>query len=98
MPSRKGKPNKMGAIAKENIICVFTRIGGVEAMVTWAKGNQTDFYKLYAKLIPTQIEATVNNQDVRELSDDELAAIIASAGSERATESKTGKKITGSLH
>lgn len=33
----------------------FDGIGGVEALKTWAKANQTDFYKLYGRLIPQEI-------------------------------------------
>lgn len=58
--SRAGKPNKMGATAKENLIAVFTRLGGTAAMAKWALKNQTDFYRLYAKLVPQQIDLDVN--------------------------------------
>ena len=51
----KGVPNKVSATAKENVIAVFTRLGGTAAMAKWAAENQTDFYRLYAKLIPSQI-------------------------------------------
>lgn len=54
MPSRKGKPNKVGATAKENIIAVFTRLGGTAEMAKWARDNQTEFYKLYGRLIPVE--------------------------------------------
>lgn len=61
MPSRKGKPNKVPAQAKENIIAVFTRLGGTAAMAKWAAGNETEFYKLYGRLIP--IENQVSGKD-----------------------------------
>lgn len=51
----KGVPNKVGATAKENILAVFTRLGGTAAMARWAEDNQTEFYKLYARLIPTDV-------------------------------------------
>lgn len=54
----KGVPNKVSRTAKENVIAVFTRLGGTHAMAEWAKKNETDFYRLYAKLLP--IEATVS--------------------------------------
>ena len=50
-----GTPNKLGATAKENIACVFTRLGGVQEMVKWAKANPTQFYQIYAKLLPLQV-------------------------------------------
>lgn len=79
MARPKGIPNKVGAQAKENIIAVFTRIGGTAQMASWAKKNLTDFYRLYARLIPTEVTGTVDVRDARELSDNELADIIALA-------------------
>lgn len=61
MPSRKGKPNKVSATAKENILAVFTRLGGTAQMAKWAKDNQTEFYKLYGRLIP--VESHISGKD-----------------------------------
>jgi hypothetical protein len=55
---QKGTPNKLGTTAKENIANVFTRLGGVQAMVKWANANPTQFYQLYGKLLPLQAEVT----------------------------------------
>lgn len=60
MASRKGKPNATSATAKENLIAVFTRLGGTAQMAAWAKKNQSDFYRLYARLVPQQIDMDVN--------------------------------------
>lgn len=73
MPSRAGKPNKLQKNAKENVLAVFTRLGGTAAMAKWAKDNQTDFYRLYAKLIPQQIDMDVNIQP-KDLSANPLSA------------------------
>jgi hypothetical protein len=56
----KGSRNKVTNTAKENIIAVFTRLGGTAEMAKWAEDNQTEFYKLYARLIPTEIEGSLN--------------------------------------
>lgn len=53
---QKGTPNKLGGTAKENIACVFTRLGGIQAMVAWAEKNPTQFYGIYAKLLPIDLE------------------------------------------
>lgn len=53
--SRKGVPNKVTALARENIITVFDRMGGISEMVDWAKANKSEFYKLYARLIPVEV-------------------------------------------
>lgn len=50
----KGTPNKTTATAKENILAVFTRLGGTAGMADWARENQTEFYKLYGRLIPVE--------------------------------------------
>ena len=51
----KGAKNRLSKLAKENIADVFDHIGGILTMVDWAKENQTEFYKMYAKLIPVQM-------------------------------------------
>lgn len=56
----KGALNVLSGTARENIIAVFTRLGGTSAMAKWARANQSDFYKLYGRLVPTQVEATVD--------------------------------------
>lgn len=55
----KGAQNLVTVTCKENIMTVFSRIGGLANMARWAKENQTEFYKLYAKLLPKQIDAEV---------------------------------------
>lgn len=52
-----GSPNKVSAQAKENIIAVFTRIGGTAGMAKWAEKNRTDFYRIYAKLLPVELSS-----------------------------------------
>lgn len=51
-----GTPNKVSAQAKDNILDVFLRIGGVPEMAKWARKNRGDFYtKIYARLIPKDV-------------------------------------------
>jgi len=38
---------------------VFTRMGGTAKMAEWAQANQTEFYKLYGRLIPVDVDAAV---------------------------------------
>lgn len=52
---QKGTPNKLNASVKENIANVFTRLGGVQAMVKWAEENPTQYYQIYAKLLPLTV-------------------------------------------
>ncbi len=56
----KGVPNKLSSTAKENIIAVFTRLNGTAGMARWAKKHQTDFYRIYARLLPVEMEGSLN--------------------------------------
>lgn len=49
----KGEPNKVTQGAKSNVIKVFEMLGGSQGFYNWALENQTEFYRHYAKLIPT---------------------------------------------
>mgnify|MGYP001470724296 CR=1 FL=1 len=64
----KGVPNRMTATAKEAFQIAFEDLGGAEAMVLWAASdpdNLKTFYTLYARLIPVDIQAKVNDVIVR---------------------------------
>ncbi len=49
----RGTPNKLTGSARNAFALAFDSIGGAEGLSKWAKENQTDFYRLYARLIPT---------------------------------------------
>jgi hypothetical protein len=94
----KGTPNKIGALVKQNIIAVFEGIGGTKSMMTWARRNRTEFYKLYARLVPTQVMATVEIRDASEYSDAELARFIASASGAGTAGAQAGESEPHELH
>ena len=50
----KGTPNKATKGAREALQLAFEGIGGVQELMNWAKANPTEFYKLYARLIPVE--------------------------------------------
>lgn len=52
---QKGTPNKVTSTVKDNVLAVFNRLGGTSQMADWAQQNQTEFYRLYARLIPTEV-------------------------------------------
>jgi len=52
----KGTLNKATGTAKENIMAVFNGLGGTSQMKKWAEENQTQFYQIYAKLIPADVK------------------------------------------
>ena len=50
----KGSVNKTTALAKEAFALAFKGLGGAKALQEWATENPTEFYKLFARLIPTE--------------------------------------------
>lgn len=84
--SRKGVPNKTSVTVRDNICEVFRKLGGVDAMHEWAKENPTIFYKIYAQMLPRNIqaldaqgnEADLPTEEILDtLTDNLLARIIA---------------------
>ncbi len=51
----KGVPNKTTAAAKEALTLAFQGIGGVASLQQWARENQTEFYKIWSKLLPLEV-------------------------------------------
>lgn len=54
----KGVPNKFTVSARQAFQDAFDEMGGVEKLKTWATAEPTEFYKLFARLIPIQQEHT----------------------------------------
>lgn len=53
------KSPKIMAQAREDLALAFDLIGGVPALVVWGRTNPSDFYRIWAKLIPSSaIEPT----------------------------------------
>jgi len=50
-----GTPNNVTAIFKDAVRTVYTDIGGNTAFAAWAKENPTEFYRIAARLIPTEM-------------------------------------------
>lgn len=61
----KGSTNKSTATIKAAFLEAFQARGGVPALLKWAEGNETDFYRLASKLIPTEISGslTINHEE-----------------------------------
>lgn len=58
-PGNPGRPagveNKLTKTFKAALMATFHELGGVEHLTQWAKTNPTEFYKIAARLIPTEI-------------------------------------------
>ncbi len=50
-----GTPNKLTASFKTAVMLAFEGIGGDQTFQKWAKDNQTEFYKIAARMIPTEV-------------------------------------------
>ncbi len=51
----KGAPNKSTAAVKEALALTFDGRGGVAALQRWSDENPTEFYKLWAKMLPHEV-------------------------------------------
>ncbi len=54
---KKGTPNKTPGRVAEALQSAFEGVGGEEALIEYAKDDPAGFYKLYAKMLPSKIEA-----------------------------------------
>ena len=52
---QQGTPNKITTVFKDAVRIVYDDIGGHSAFAAWAKDNPGEFYKIAARLIPTEI-------------------------------------------
>lgn len=59
----KGTPNKRTQDVRAALERVYEAIGGDASFAEWATAEKTEFYKLYAKLLPRDINANVNFND-----------------------------------
>jgi hypothetical protein len=57
---KPGSPNKVTASVKEALVAAFDQMGGTQALVVWGMENQTEFYKLWAKLLPQEVKNEVS--------------------------------------
>jgi hypothetical protein len=60
----KGSQNKTGLIVKEILEAGFEGIGGLPALIAWAKKNDEnrgEFYKMFAKLLPRDVNVKTSH-------------------------------------
>jgi hypothetical protein len=58
----KGSANKMTRAAKEAFGLAFEELGGVGGLTEWGRRNRTEFYKLFARLIPAEQAAAASSE------------------------------------
>lgn len=59
MARKLGSKNNVTYDCKTSIMSVYEALGGAEGMLKWAQRNQTEFYKILAKILPRDIDLTV---------------------------------------
>ena len=52
---KKGTPNKLTRAFRDAVHVVYEGIGGDKAFTEWAKANPTEYYKIAARMIPTEV-------------------------------------------
>lgn len=57
----KGSLNKTTRSAKEALEAAFEGMGGVPQLLAWAQSDPGEFYKLWAKLLPKDLEVSGKN-------------------------------------
>lgn len=60
----KGSQNCATVTAKAAFQLAFDRIGGAAKLAEWANANTTDFYKIYGRLIPTDVTVDPENNKI----------------------------------
>ena len=52
---RTGVPNRLTTHFREAVLVVYQGLGGHEAFLQWARENPTEYYRIAARLIPTEM-------------------------------------------
>ena len=89
----RGVPNKTTQVVKDLITRAFDEKGGLDAFVAWAKRNETEFYKIWARLLPLQLSGKDDGPIQTEQAGaaweelarrlDNMAARLSAAGTDR---------------
>jgi hypothetical protein len=74
---KKGTPNKTTADVKAALVAAFDQMGGVKSLTEFAIANPGEFYKLWAKLLPSEVKATVDGTVRLELVEEILDGVPA---------------------
>lgn len=65
LPGRK--TGTVAKTARANLYAAFEDMGGVEELVRWGRGNPTEFYRIWARLIPVEVEDESKNMPLETL-------------------------------
>src|SRR5437867_554272 len=54
---KPGVPNRFTGAFREAVLLAYNTIGGHQSFSQWATQNQTEFYKIAARLIPVELHS-----------------------------------------
>lgn len=74
---KAGTPNKTTASVRAALEKAYEAIGDDKAFAAWALANKTEFYKLWIKMLPTSLQATITDNLTKEQRDAAVAAAAA---------------------
>jgi len=57
--TRLGKPNRSTVAVKEALQLAFEGLGGVPKLIEFAKENPVEFYKIWVRMLPQEVRASV---------------------------------------
>lgn len=60
---RKGSTNKTTASVKQALVEAFGQLGGVPSLVAFGEAQPAEFYKLWAKILPREVEVSGKDGD-----------------------------------
>ena len=52
---KAGTPNKLSGSVKASLQAVYQLRGGDDALLGWARENETEFYKLWGRMLPQEV-------------------------------------------
>jgi hypothetical protein len=81
--------------AKDAVAETFQRLGGVKAMVAWAKKNHSAFFSMYAKLIPLSLNANATVDHKHSVENDEALQRALVDGLARVIEARRQNRDEG---
>ena len=60
---KKGSKNKVTASVKEALTQAFERMGGVESLIAWAQAEPTEFFRIWSKMLPQEVNNQISGAD-----------------------------------
>lgn len=57
---KKGELNKVTRSVKEALTAAFEELGGVPSLVKWGQTKPSEFYGIWARLIPSEVRAEIS--------------------------------------